>query len=150
MKSLGKNSKKEKRTWYYNRTAFQTVRHTDRYHQQDSEWRGQNLRYATLKALNDVLLEYRFRYRWNQRDRCRPIVSSDKKQGEIIWTTTMPSRTTFEAELIDDLIFWKRPALYIRTYQRTINGHRFYIRQKKKCKKGLQRHDVSSTAITAR
>ena len=40
MKSLGEEFKERKNeTWYYNRTAFQTVRHTDRYHQQDSEWR---------------------------------------------------------------------------------------------------------------
>ena len=35
MKSLGEEFKERKN----DRTAFQTVRHTDRYHQQDSEWR---------------------------------------------------------------------------------------------------------------
>lgn len=39
MKSLGEEFKERKNELGYNRTAFQTVRHTDRYHQQDSEWR---------------------------------------------------------------------------------------------------------------
>ena len=54
-------------------------------------------RYATLKALNDVL----FRDIDSGIDGIRETaaaytVSSDKKQANTLWTTTMPSRTTFE------------------------------------------------------